>query len=198
MKQLFVIGGMGAGKSTVCRALADQGLELIDLDRVGHAILRWGTVKEELVDTFGADIIDENGEVDRSKLAAKAFISPSETRKLNRITMPRIEERYTDMIEDLERQGVQAVVVEYSAFKNRQLSIADHADVIIAVVADRESRVKRAVAAGFDEVDVRHRIARQISDSDRIEAADVVFRNDGSQEQLYRSVVTWWNSFPEL
>ena len=47
MKQIFVIGGMGSGKSTASKALVDQGLDLIDLDKVGHDILRWEVVKED-------------------------------------------------------------------------------------------------------------------------------------------------------
>ena len=85
-----------------------------DRDKVGHDVLMWDTVKEELVETFGEDILDEDGEVIRPALAKKAFVSPAETRKLNRITMPRIEDAYTDRLAELEREGHEAVVVELS------------------------------------------------------------------------------------
>ncbi len=129
MKKIFVVGGMGAGKSTAARVLAEQGLKSIDLDLVGHDILKWDTVKEDLVETFGPDIIGEDGEVIRRALAAKAFVSPAETRKLNRITMPRIEEAYTDLLSTYEAEGAEAVVVECSVFKNRDMSLAYSADV---------------------------------------------------------------------
>lgn len=195
MKKLFVIGGMGAGKSTATKALTDQGLAHIDLDKVGHDILKWEIVKDELVETFGEDILDDDGEVIRSVVASKAFISPAETRKLNRITMPRIEEAYTDIIDDLEAKGTDAVVVEYSVFKNRDISLAYSADVVIAVLAPIDLRIQRAVASGFDEDDVRRRIARQITDADRIEASDVVFNNDSTKEELYNEVVSWWKDY---
>ena len=195
MKKLFIIGGMGAGKSTARKALVDAGLPYIDLDQVGHDVLGWGTVRSELIETFGADILDGEGQINRTALAAKAFLSPAETRKLNRISMPRIEEAYTDKLKVLEKAGHEAVVVEYSVFRNRQSSLAYDADVVIAVLAPLEMRIERAVASGFDEADVRRRIARQISDADRIEAADVVFNNDGTPEELQNQVLAWWDTY---
>lgn len=195
MKQIFVIGGMGSGKSTASKALVEQGLEIIDLDKVGHDILKWEVVKEDLAEAFGDDIFDEDGEVVRSRLAAKAFATPAETRKLNRITMPRIEEAFTEQIEDFEAKGTEAVVVEYSVFRNRETSLAYGADVVIAVLAPVDLRIERAKASGFDEDDVRQRIARQITDADRVEAADVVFNNDSTKEELYNQVLAWWSSY---
>ncbi len=195
VKQIFIIGGMGSGKSTATKALVDLGLAHIDLDKVGHDILKWEIVKEELVDAFGDDILDEDGEVVRQKVATKAFATPAETRRLNRITMPRIEEAFTEQIDKLEEEGCEAVVVEYSVFKNRETSLAYSADVVIAVLAPIDARIERAVASGFDEDDVRRRISRQITDADRVEAADVVFNNDSTKDELYNQVVAWWSRY---
>ena len=195
MEKIFVIGGMGAGKSTARKALVDQGLEYIDLDLIGHEILHWEIVKEDVSATFGEDVLDSDGEINRKALARKAFVSPAETRKLNRITQPRIEDAFTTKLDELEAAGCPAVVVEYSVFKSRQMSLAYLADIVIAVLAPLEVRIERAVASGFDEADVRRRIAQQITDAERIELADVVFNNDGTKEELYNKVVNWWNEY---
>lgn len=192
MEKIFIIGGMGAGKSTARKALVDQGLEYIDLDLIGHEIHNWQVVKDDLVAAFGDDVLDEEGHVNRPLLARKAFKSPAETRKLNRITMPRIEDVFTTRIQELDKAGCEAVVVEYSVFKSRTMSIADQADVVIAVLAPLDVRIQRAVQSGFDEQDVRRRIAQQITDAERIECSDVVFTNDGTKEELYDKVVAWW------
>ena len=62
----------------------------------------------------------------------------------------------------------------------------------MAVLAPVELRVRRAVAAGWDEADVRQRIARQITDDERRALADVSFENAGSPDELYDQVVAWW------
>lgn len=195
MKKIFIIGGMGAGKSSASKALVDCGAQCIDLDKVGHEVLTWDNVKEDLVREFGSDILNASGEVDRSILASKAFLTPAATRKLNRITMPRIEEAYQDRIDLFEEQGVENVVVEYSVFKNRMESLAYSADVVVAILAPIELRIERAVASGFDEDDARRRIARQITDADRVEAADVVFSNTSTPEELYNQVIAWWKDY---
>lgn len=79
----------------------------------------------------------------------QGLATPAATRKLNTITMPRIEERYTDLIDGFEAEGKPAVVVEYSVFRNRQQSLAYGADVVMAVLAPLETRIERAVASGF-------------------------------------------------
>lgn len=186
---------MGAGKSTARDALVDQGLPFIDLDQVGHDVLKWDIVKGELVDAFGEGILDGKGEVIRQELANKAFPTPEGIRTLNRITMPRIEEAFGDKIDEYKSQGADAVVVEYSVFKDKVSSLAWNADVVLAVVAPLEERVKRAVESGFQEEDVRRRIAAQITDADRIEAADVVFENVSTKEALYDKVSQWWDSY---
>ena len=59
MKKLFVIGGMGAGKSTARKALVEQGLPYVDLDHVGHEVLAWDTVKERA--DYVTTSVDDDG-----------------------------------------------------------------------------------------------------------------------------------------
>ena len=196
MKNILIIGGMGAGKSSVTSALASQGLPVVDLDRLGHVVLTWDFVKKELRDAYGAGVFTAEGEVDRAALAAVAFATKEGTETLNRITQPRIDQALHNELARLAAEGRTAAVIESSSFTG-QAPLVALADYIVVVTAPEELRVARAVAAGWSEADVRARLARQLTDEQRLRFATVSFVNDGTPEQLYDQVVSWWNAEKE-
>ena len=197
MKKIYITGGMGSGKSTVTHTLAAQGLPYIDLDKVGHEVLKWEIVKQDLVEKFGDGILDEFGQVHRKKLAGVAFENEDATHALNSATLPRIEQAFIEKLGELERAGNKAVLVEYSVFKNRDVSMGNSVDVVIAVLANVHTRIERAVNAGFDKADVKRRLEQQISDEERIAGADVVFDNNGTLDELKTRVLDWWQTYSE-
>ena len=196
MKNILIIGGMGAGKSSVTSALASQGLPVVDLDRLGHVVLTWDFVKKELRDAYGAGVFTAEGEVDSAALAAVAFATKEGTETLNRITQPRIDQALHNELARLAAEGRTAAVIESSSFTG-QAPLVALADYIVVVTAPEELRVARAVAAGWSEADVRARMARQLTDEQRLRFATVSFVNDGTPEQLYDQVVSWWNAEKE-
>ena len=196
MKNILIIGGMGAGKSSVTSALASQGLPVVDLDRLGHVVLTWDFVKKELRDAYGAGVFTAEGEVDRAALAAVAFATKEGTETLNRITQPRIDQALHNELARLAAEGRTAAVIESSSFTG-QAPLVALAAYIVVVTAPEELRVARAVAAGWSEADVRARMARQLTDEQRLRFATVSFVNDGTPEQLYDQVVSWWNAEKE-
>ena len=196
MKNILIIGGMGAGKSSATRALASQGLPVVDLDQLGHVVLTWDFVKKELRDEYGAGVFTTEGEVDRVALAAVAFATNEGTETLNRITQPRIDQALHDELARLAAEGHAAAVIESSSFTG-QAPLVALADYIVVVTAPEELRVARAVAAGWREADVRARMARQLTDEERLRYATVAFVNDGTPEQLYDQVVSWWSAEKE-
>ena len=196
MKNILIIGGMGAGKSSATRALASQGLPVVDLDRLGHVVLTWDFVKKELRDAYGAGVFTAEGEVDRAALAAVAFATKEGTETLNRITQPRIDQALHNELVRLAAEGHTAAVIESSSFTG-QAPLVALADYIVVVTAPEELRVARAVAAGWSEADVRARMARQLTDEQRLRFATVSFVNDGAPEHLYEQVISWWNAEKE-
>ena len=196
MKIIVVIGGIGSGKSTVSAAFRDLGAAFIDLDIVGHDILLRDDVKADLVEAFGPQIIGVDGEVVRSELAKRAFVTPDTTELLNKATQPRIIDDAKRRLATFAEEGALATVVEISPYDGPQGRFgvfSDMADAVVAVVAPIEARVQRALGK-FSEQDIRNRIARQASDDERRKWATHVLVNDSTVEALRWEVEEIWDS----
>ena len=150
-----------------------------------------------MVAAFGTDILDADGAVVRSALAAKAFATPQATAQLNEISHPRLIADAKERLAAFAAEGRPACVVEISPYDGPQGSFGvftDMADATVAVVAPIELRVKRAVARGMDEADVRARMARQVSDEQRREWADYVIDNDADLDTLSARIDAVWDA----
>lgn len=193
LEKVFIIGGMGSGKSTAAAALAQAGLPCIDLDLIGHEAHALPGVKRALMQRFGEDILSEDGSIKRGTLAAKAFASAEATAALNRIMMRPIARLLDERLKALRNAGVAAVVIEFSAFKERDPLFMGESDLVVAILAPEEQRIARAVAKGWDEAAVRARLAQQVSDEERAAKANICFTNDRTPEALQEDVLKWWH-----
>ena len=194
MKKIFVIGGMGSGKSTAVQTLHDLGCSVVDLDVLGHEVLRNPQIKQQLCGAFGEGILDDSGTVNRAALAQRAFANAEATARLNAITRPAIEQAYKAHLAQLEAQGTCVCVVECSAFENRSDAITSTADIVVAVEAPESIRIGRAIQAGWDRADVQRRLKAQLNDEQRKQFADVVLSNEGSQEDFAETVAVWYKT----
>jgi dephospho-CoA kinase len=188
-----LVGGIGSGKSTVLDMFAQLGAYVIRLDDIGHDVLHEPDVIAQLVATFGPGVLDDAGEVVRARLAQAAFDTAEHTRALNDITHPSImDEMYRQV--DIAHTAHKVAVVEVTSGEVSHEALP-WADVIIAVSAPEELRVKRACGRkGATEEDVRQRIARQPSDEQREAVADYVIVNATTVEEARRQVVNVWRS----
>ena len=135
-------GPTGAGKSTVAAELSRQGCKVIDCDRAAREVT--SSCKpciEELCSSFGSDILLANGEIDRKKLASKAFSSRQNSDLLNQITHPWILKLVDGRIQEFQRQGARFVVIDAPLLFE---SGADKmCSVILAVTAPLDIRLDR-------------------------------------------------------
>ncbi|MCL2701043.1 MAG: dephospho-CoA kinase [Phycisphaerae bacterium] len=106
-----LVGGIGAGKSTVAAEFSRLGCFAIDADAVGHAVLREPAVRDAVAAAFGADVLDAAGEVDRKALAGVVFGDEAALATLNALTHPRIAERISRLVEQARRDEAVAAVV---------------------------------------------------------------------------------------
>ncbi|WP_241240734.1 dephospho-CoA kinase [Thermotoga sp. Ku-13t] len=147
-------GKMGCGKSTVAGMFEELGARVIDVDRIGHEVLKDHSVKEELKKLFGEFIFDED-EIDRKKLAKIVFEDAEKLRALERIVHPIIREKVRKLIED--STGV--VVLDAALLK--RIGLDELCDVIVTVKCDEEKIVERLRKKGFTEKEIKKRLAVQ-------------------------------------
>ncbi|MGZ4139135.1 MAG: dephospho-CoA kinase [Actinomycetota bacterium] len=184
-------GGIGAGKSTVARLLADRGAVIIDADLIVRELQRPGTeVFRAIVERFGKQVVAADGSLDRPKLADIAFRDEDARSALNAIVHPAVYAVMAERITAIEDENA-VVVLDIPLLA--EAGGREGMDVVIVVDADQDLRVTRVVdERGLDAGQVRARMAAQASSEQRAALADVVIRNDGDMEALRAQVDALW------
>ncbi|MFM7590372.1 MAG: dephospho-CoA kinase [Isosphaeraceae bacterium] len=151
-----LIGGIGSGKSTIARKLADLGATVIDADSVGHALLNQGPVQEVLVRRFGPDILappDETGSrlIDRRVLGTIVFSDESARKVLEEAMHPRMRTTFERVISRVARQvfpkpgalKLPPPVIILDAAVLYEAGWDDMCDYVIFIDASRKDRLRR-------------------------------------------------------
>ncbi|NLV35931.1 MAG: dephospho-CoA kinase [Clostridiaceae bacterium] len=190
MKIIGVTGGIGSGKSTVSRTLRDLGAAVIDADVLAKNITgTGGRAFNELVEYFGKDILDDDGELDRSKLASIAFGDKVKLHALNSITHKYIADKIHETVQALSDSDKWDIIV-IDAPLPIEKGFMDLADEVWVVTAKRETRIKRVMdRSGFTYEAVSERIDSQLRDEEYLRIADEVVENNGTVEELEQAVV---------
>ena len=195
MRTYILIGGIGSGKSTAARLLAERGACVLDLDKVGHEVLGSPSVRARLVERFGQGILDEQGGICRSELASRAFATSEAAADLNAITHPAIVDRARQMLEQMRQDGCNVAVVEVSAYDGPGGAfdpLVEIAEGIIVVSAPTALRIDRAVDRGLSEQDARSRIERQATEGQRLSWGTIVIPNAGTLGELEERIDELW------
>jgi dephospho-CoA kinase len=187
--RIGLTGGIGSGKSTVSRLLAERGARLVDADVLAREVVQPGTPGLAAIeDAFGSGVLTADGALDRPALAAVVFADPEARRRLDGIVHPLVRARAVELIGAM---PADAVVVQDIPLLV-ETGQADSFDLVLVVEADPDVRVARLVARGMTEADASARIASQATDAERRAVADVVLDNSGTLEELAAQVDRFW------
>ena len=180
---------MGSGKSTVARRFAELGAVIIDADQIARDVVEPGEpTLAELAEAFGEGILLDDGSLNRGELAKRAFVSAEKTELLNSITHPRIEQRTEEQF-----NAAGDAIIVFDSPLLIEMGQSEAQDLVVVVHTPVEVRLDRLVESrGVDREDAKQRIAKQISDDKRLQCADVVMENSGTEEDLVRQVDRIW------
>jgi len=196
MLRVGLTGGIACGKSTVGQRLQRRGAHYLSADQLAHELYAPGAVAYEgVVRTFGREILNHDGTVNRKSLAALAF--PDRIDELNAIVHPAVVEAQNRWMSEVERDHPEGIAVVEAALL-LEAGAGKHFDKVIVVTCDPACKAQRyASRTGLPldaaQAEVKRRTAAQFSDAEKARRADYVIDNSGSLEGLEPKVESLWS-----
>jgi dephospho-CoA kinase len=193
---MFLIGltgGIAAGKSTVARCWVNLGGIEIDADQLARDVVEPGTEGFQRVrEAFGERVIQPNGELDRSALAALVFDDPLERKKLEAIIHPMVQEVARKLMSDLPANSM--VIYNVPLLVEAQVGL--EFDEVVTVEAPLNVRLARLVAdRGMTPAAAKARIEAQASSAQRANAASHILNSNQDLHLLLRDATALWRTF---
>lgn len=180
-----ITGSIASGKSTVARRMKDQGIPVIDLDKVGHEVLRKRhEAFEPVVEAFGEGILGPDGEIDRKKLGALVFADSEARERLNQIMHPRIRAEEARRVAAMAEAGEDAVATEAALLI--ETGQRDRFDFFVVVGCTPEVQIARLMKRdGSTLEEAQRRIGAQLPFEKKRALADWVIDTSGEKEQTF-------------
>jgi dephospho-CoA kinase len=178
--QIGITGGIGSGKSIICRVFTCLGISVYDADSRAKAVMTTdGILISQIKKEFGGLSYDEQGGLNRQYLAQTVFHDPDKVRILNQLVHPRVKEDYVRWLEDHKQEPyvLKEAALLYEAESDQSL------DKIIVVYAPVHVRLKRVLQrdAHRNEEQVKAIMGQQMSDEEKVKRADFIILNDDSK-----------------
>ncbi|MCA9284519.1 MAG: dephospho-CoA kinase, partial [Phycisphaerales bacterium] len=178
-----IVGGIGAGKSTVAAILRDLGCLVCDSDTLARAALEDPAVVKRVRERWGERAIGAEGSVDRRRVADIVFREPGERQWLESVVHPWIEARRRQLFEKAP-PGTPALVIDAPLLLEAGLDA--QCDAVIFVDAPRELRLSRVrTSRGWTDEELALREAAQMPLDRKRERADIVIVNSGDRQRLH-------------
>ena len=190
MRVIGLTGGIGCGKSLAAQYFAELGALVIDADQLARAAIERGSDGfDEVVTIFGDGIL-KDGNIDRRALGDLIFKDPTAKAQLENIIHPFVRREFEEAVASL--KGDQVLVYEIPLLV--ETGAHQRFDVVITVESEMENRVARLRGRGMHISEIEGRIAAQATREQRIEVADFLIENDGTEDELLRQVENIWDS----
>lgn len=180
MTIIGITGQTGAGKSTVCEILKNEGYYHIDADEVAHTVIESDeAVLKSLSDSFGSDIIKKDGTLSRPRLAKRAFKDKQSAEKLDSICYPAVVKEIKRIISRVSREDYKGILIDaIGLFESKADGLCDFT---VCVTAPKEVRLERIIKRdSISRESALKRIEAQKDESFYTESATYTLVNDHS------------------
>jgi dephospho-CoA kinase len=195
MLVIGLTGGIGSGKSSVCRQFADLGVPVIDTDQIAREVVAPGQPGlAQVRETFGNEVLTAEGELDRALLRKRVFADPEARQRLESILHPLIRTRMEEQLAALEAPyAIVAIPLLVEGGRQAQL------DRVLVVDCSEELQIERVCQRdGASREQAQAILAAQCPRASRLEAADDVIYNDDNIAALKPQVAKLHQHYLQL
>jgi dephospho-CoA kinase len=188
VKLVGLTGGIASGKSTVAKILARLGAAVINADQLSREVVEPGKdAWKEIVDTFGAGVLQPDQTLDRQKLRTVIFNDRDGRKKLEAIIHPRVRALAEERIREHAAAGHSIVVYEVPLLFEVKLHESLRPVILVACAVDTQ-RSRLQERDHLTQTEAQKHIDAQMSLEEKRRLADYVIENDGSLADLERDV----------
>ena len=176
-----VTGGIGSGKTTVCKIFETLGIPVFYADDEAKKLYEDKKIIAKVVKLFGKKILDSTKKIDKKKLASIVFNSKTSLTKLNVLIHPEVKRKF-DAWKN-KKSAVKYVIKEGAIM----IESGSHNDIdyLVSITADKILRINRIINRDKVNIaDVEKRISKQISDKERVKYSDEIIMNDGTHSLI--------------
>lgn len=190
MLRVGLTGGIASGKTAVSDALGERGAVVIDADVLARQVVEPGTPGlAAVVERFGADVLADDGRLNREALGRVVFADPAARRDLEAIVHPAVRARAAALESAAPTDSVVVHVIPLLVETGQE---ADYDVVVVVDVAPERQLERLQRRNGFDAEAAGARIAAQATRENRLAVADAVLHNDTTPEDLLDQVDRLW------
>ena len=185
MLKIGLTGGIGSGKTTVTQYFETLGIPVVDADEISRQLVKPGLqAYETIVQTFGHEVLNEHGELDRSKLRALIFSDAEKKLTLESILHPLIRQEISQQVQNLVSDY--CIISIPLLLETNQMSLVDR---VLVVDVDPQTQIKRTHERdGDDRSQIEAIIRNQVSREGRCAVADDILDNSGDIKQLQMNI----------
>ena len=188
MFRIGLTGGVGCGKSTVSRYLAQHGIPIIDGDEISReAVMPGSPVMREIERLFGSEMLTEDGNLNREKMAELVFSDEGKRQTLNGLIHPFVWKKTEEATLAAQETGHRFVVLDMPLLLEIGWNL--RVESVWVVTVPQEVQIRRVQKRdGVTREQAMARIRKQMPTVSKIGYADIVIDNSGTEEETYRRV----------
>jgi dephospho-CoA kinase len=192
LKIVGLTGGVASGKTTVANMLRELGAKIVDADELARRAVARGTLTfQKIVEEFGNDFLDKNGELDRKKLGRYVFNDATRKEKLEKIIHPVIGKMLIDSIESEREKKTEILILDIPLLfeNNMQMWIRP----VILVYTNPEKQIERLMKReNLSESEALNIIKSQMPIEEKKKLADFIIDNNDDLIKTESQVKIIW------